>query len=142
MGDNIIVVALECTGCEGKGRYHYRKNKKVQRDKLEIKKYCKFCKKHCIHKETKQGCSSVGRATVSKTVGREFETLHPCFGDIVKIMKFFDDIKSELGKISWINKRDNVKSTLGVLLVTVILGLFLLLVDFIFSSVTKFLLGG
>ena len=56
--------------------------------------------------------------------------------------KFFDDIKSELGKISWINKRDNVKSTLGVLLVTVILGLFLLLVDFIFSSVTKFLLGG
>ncbi|MEE2702232.1 MAG: preprotein translocase subunit SecE [Thermodesulfobacteriota bacterium] len=57
-------------------------------------------------------------------------------------MKFFDDIKSELGKISWINKRDNVKSTLGVLLVTVILGLFLLLVDFIFSSVTKFLLGG
>ena len=57
-------------------------------------------------------------------------------------MMFFDDIKSELGKISWINKRDNVKSTLGVLLVTVILGLFLLLVDFIFSSVTKFLLGG
>ncbi len=57
-------------------------------------------------------------------------------------MKFFDDIKSELGKISWINKRDNVKSTLGVLLVTVVLGLFLLLVDFIFSSVTKFLLGG
>ena len=53
MGDNIIVVAFECTGCEGKGRYHYRKNKKVQRDKLEIKKYCKFCKKHCIHKETK-----------------------------------------------------------------------------------------
>ena len=59
-----------------------------------------------------------------------------------KTKKFFDDIKSELGKISWINKRDNVKSTLGVLLVTVILGLFLLLVDFIFSSVTKFLLGG
>ena len=57
-------------------------------------------------------------------------------------MKFFDDIKSELGKISWLNKRDNVKSTLGVLLVTVILGLFLLLGDFIFSSVTKFLLGG
>ncbi len=53
MGDNIVVVALECTECNGKNRYHYRKNKKVQRDKLELKKYCKFCKKHCTHKETK-----------------------------------------------------------------------------------------
>ncbi|HIC76614.1 MAG TPA: preprotein translocase subunit SecE [Candidatus Dadabacteria bacterium] len=57
-------------------------------------------------------------------------------------MKFFDDIKSELGKISWINKRDNVKSTIGVVLVTIILGLFVMLVDFIFSSITEFLLGG
>ena len=31
--------------------------------------------------------------------------------------KFFDDIKSELGKISWINKRENIKST-GCLLYT------------------------
>ena len=53
MGDNIVVVALECQGCNGKNRYHIRKNKKVQRDKLEIKKYCKLCNKHLIHKETK-----------------------------------------------------------------------------------------
>lgn len=56
--------------------------------------------------------------------------------------KFFDDIKSELGKISWINKRENIKSTGGVVIVTIILGLFLLLVDYIFSSITEFLLGG
>ena len=48
--------------------------------------------------------------------------------------KFFDDIKSELGKISWINKRENIKSTGGVVLVTIILGVFLLIVDFVFSS--------
>ena len=53
MGDNIVVVALECTGCNGNNRYHIRKNKKVQRDKLEIKKYCKLCNKHLIHKETR-----------------------------------------------------------------------------------------
>lgn len=57
-------------------------------------------------------------------------------------MKFFDDIKSELGKISWINKSYNIKSTLGVVVVTIILGIFLFLVDFIFSSLTEFLLGG
>tara|TARA_B100000676_G_scaffold26564_3_gene24321 strand:- start:3219 stop:3380 length:162 start_codon:yes stop_codon:yes gene_type:complete len=53
MGDNIVVVALECIECSGKNKYHYRKNKKVQRDKLELKKYCKYCKGHFIHKETK-----------------------------------------------------------------------------------------
>ena len=51
--------------------------------------------------------------------------------------KFFDDIKSELGKISWINKRENIKSTGGVVLVTIILGVFLLIVDFVFSSITE-----
>ena len=56
--------------------------------------------------------------------------------------KFFDDIKSELGKISWINKRENLKSTGGVVLVTIILGVFLLIVDFVFSSITELLLGG
>ena len=107
MGDNVVVVALECTNCVGKGRYHIRKNKKVQRDKLELKKYCKHCKKHCLYKETKQGCSSVGRATVSKTVGREFETLHPCQEiNLFMISNFFNEIKSELGKISWINKNE------------------------------------
>ena len=56
--------------------------------------------------------------------------------------KSFDDIKSELGKISWINKRENLKSTGGVVLVTIILGVFLLIVDFVFSSITELLLGG
>lgn len=55
---------------------------------------------------------------------------------------FFNDIKSELGKISWINKRENIKSTGGVVLVTIILGVFLLIVDFVFSSITELLLGG
>ena len=95
MGDNIVVVALECQGCNGKNRYHIRKNKKVQRDKLEIKKYCKLCNKHLIHKETKQGCSSVGRATVSKTVGREFETLHPCFENDLMFQLKLSIIKRE-----------------------------------------------
>jgi len=55
---------------------------------------------------------------------------------------FFNDIKLELGKISWVNKRENIKSTGGVVVVSIILGIFLLLVDFVLSSITEFLLGG
>jgi large subunit ribosomal protein L33 len=29
------------------------KNKKNDPDRLEMKKYCRFCKKHTIHNETK-----------------------------------------------------------------------------------------
>ena len=45
-------ITLECTDC--KRRTHMTsKNKKNDTDRLEIKKYCKFCKKHTTHKETK-----------------------------------------------------------------------------------------
>ena len=43
---------LECAECK-KVNYHVHKNKKKLKDRLELKKYCKFCKKHIIHKETK-----------------------------------------------------------------------------------------
>ena len=33
--------------------YNTMKNKKNDPDRLEMKKYCKFCKKHTLHKETK-----------------------------------------------------------------------------------------
>ena len=58
------------------------------------------------------------------------------------ISNFFNEIKSEIGKISWINKNENIKSTAGVVVVTIILGIILLIIDLIFSSLTEFLLGG
>jgi large subunit ribosomal protein L33 len=48
--DNLI--KLECTECH-KVNYHSHKNKKVIKERLELKKFCKFCKKHTPHKETK-----------------------------------------------------------------------------------------
>jgi large subunit ribosomal protein L33 len=44
-------VTLECTECK---RRNYRVNKtKNVTERLEIKKYCRFCKTHTLHKETK-----------------------------------------------------------------------------------------
>ena len=45
-------ITLECTECKRRN-YVTSKNKRNNTDRLEIKKYCKFCKKHTIHKETK-----------------------------------------------------------------------------------------
>ncbi|MBU1130514.1 50S ribosomal protein L33 [Patescibacteria group bacterium] len=48
--DNLI--KLECAECKRIGHYS-KKNKKTIKNRLELKKYCKFCKKHTLHKETK-----------------------------------------------------------------------------------------
>ncbi len=48
--DNMI--KLECTECK-RVNYYSRKNKKIIKERLQLKKYCKYCKKHTLHKETK-----------------------------------------------------------------------------------------
>ncbi|WP_055078963.1 50S ribosomal protein L33 [Lagierella massiliensis] len=49
MRDSVI---LECTECKNRN-YTTSKNKKNTTDRIELKKYCKFCKKHTPHKETR-----------------------------------------------------------------------------------------
>jgi len=46
------IITLACTECKRRN-YSTTKNKKTIPDRLEIKKFCKFCRKHTAHKETK-----------------------------------------------------------------------------------------
>ena len=48
-----IVVGLKCSVCK-RINYWSRKNKKTIQKKLELKKFCKWCRKHTIHKEMKK----------------------------------------------------------------------------------------
>lgn len=45
-------VFLECSECRSR---NYRTSKKERASyKIELKKYCKFCRKHTVHKEKKK----------------------------------------------------------------------------------------
>jgi large subunit ribosomal protein L33 len=44
-------VTLACTECRHRN-YHTTKNPKNMRGKLELRKYCQWCKRHTTHKET------------------------------------------------------------------------------------------
>jgi len=46
------IVTLACTECKRRN-YTTTKNKRKHPDRLSFKKYCKFCKKHTIHRETR-----------------------------------------------------------------------------------------
>lgn len=45
-------VTLTCTECKNKN-YRTPKNKRNTPDRLNLNKYCKFCKKVTLHKEEK-----------------------------------------------------------------------------------------
>ena len=47
-----IKVTLACTECKQRN-YDTTKNKRNDPDRLELSKYCKFCRKHTVRKETK-----------------------------------------------------------------------------------------
>ena len=46
------LVKLVCEECKNEN-YYTDKNKKLNPERIEFKKYCPKCKKHTIHKETK-----------------------------------------------------------------------------------------
>ena len=45
-------IIFMCTECE-RHNYHSTKNKKNVTDRLERRKYCRWCKRHTAHKEKK-----------------------------------------------------------------------------------------
>ena len=47
-----VKITLACTECKQR-IYNTMKNKMNDPDRLEMNKYCRFCKKHTLHKETK-----------------------------------------------------------------------------------------
>ena len=50
--DMRVKVTLACTECKQRN-YNMTKDKKTHPDRMETKKYCRFCKTHTLHKETK-----------------------------------------------------------------------------------------
>ena len=49
MRDNAQLACGECK----RRNYTATRNKKKQTERLEVKKYCKFCRRHTVHKEVK-----------------------------------------------------------------------------------------
>jgi ribosomal protein L33 len=54
----LTTIHLECTTCRaattpGVSRYSLRKNKKKNPKRLELMKYCRYERKHTLHKEVR-----------------------------------------------------------------------------------------
>lgn len=54
-----------------------------------------------------------------------------------KFKNFFKEVYVEMKKVSWLSKKDVIKYTIIVLVVTIIVSLFLGGLDYIFSQILK-----
>jgi large subunit ribosomal protein L33 len=50
--DKRVQVTLECTECKRRN-YITKKNKVNDRERIELSKYCRWERKHTLHKETR-----------------------------------------------------------------------------------------
>ena len=46
------IISLQCTDCKRRN-YSTTKNKKKTTEKLEFKKFCRFDRRHTVHREVK-----------------------------------------------------------------------------------------
>ena len=46
------IITMQCGECKRRN-YNTVKNKKNDPDRLELKKYCRWCRKHTPHRETR-----------------------------------------------------------------------------------------
>lgn len=51
-GKNDKMVILACEDCKERN-YTTTKNKKTNKERMELKKFCSRCNRHTVHKETK-----------------------------------------------------------------------------------------
>lgn len=46
------IISMACTTCKRRN-YSTTKNRRKSSERLELSKYCRFCRKHTPHKESK-----------------------------------------------------------------------------------------
>ena len=66
--DKRVKVTLACSECKQRN-YNTMKNKKNDPDRLEMNKYCRFCKKHTSHKETRPVTKDLSTTTRFTPIG-------------------------------------------------------------------------
>ncbi|MBU0505202.1 50S ribosomal protein L33 [bacterium] len=50
--NNVITIHLECSVCKNRN-YRFKRGKEKRSDKIEVKKFCKYCKQHTVHNQVR-----------------------------------------------------------------------------------------
>lgn len=95
-------IALACSVC-GSRNYIIAANP-TRQERLEVKKFCKYCNKHTLHRETRQGGFSV---------------------------KFIKSVFKTMKDTTWPTKKEAVSDTATVISTALLFTVFFAIVDFL-----------
>lgn len=123
-----VRVTMACAECKQRN-YNTVKNKKNDPDRLEMNKYCRFCKKHTAHKETKQKVEGSKMAEKQSNVAVAKKKLSP--------IRFFRESKAEFKKVVWPSKKQVINNTIVVILTMIVVGLFIWGLDAVLGFLVK-----
>lgn len=56
--------------------------------------------------------------------------------------QFVRQVKQEIAKITWPTRAETMQGTITVLVMSIVLALFLFLIDLVFASAIRFVVGG
>ena len=116
-----VKITLACTECKQRN-YNMTKEKKNHPERMETKKYCKFCRTHTLHKETKYLARGEKMAECGKSgkSGKESKK---------QKKSWFKGLKSEFNKIIWTDRVTLGKQTVAVVSITIVLGVVITILD-------------
>ena len=121
-----VKITWRCNECKQRN-YNTMKNKKNNPDRLEMNKYCPFCRKHTVHTETKY--------LEGETAMAEEKKVKKDHG------KWFREMRSELMKVVWPSAKTTAKNTGTVLLCSLGVGACIWIFDGVAVLAVKTLIG-
>ena len=115
-----VKVTLACTECKQRN-YNTMKNKKNTADRIEMNKYCPFCKKHTLHKDTNSGSLTMAKTSKGKDPAAARKNKAAAMATQKRkkgsMKEYFKGVKLEMKKVVWPTKKE-LGSFTAVVLVT------------------------
>ena len=127
-----VKITLACQDCKQRN-YNMTKDKKTHPDRMETKKYCRFCKAHTVHKGTKWS-GPVRRNRVMSKSSKEEKS------NTLK-RSWFQELKGEFRKITWLDKSSLARQSFAVVVSSVVLGCIIAIVDWLIQIGLNFIVG-
>ena len=153
-----VKITLRCNECKQRN-YNTVKNKKNDPDRLEMNKYCPFCRKHTVHNETKSVSSEKESRVSNMAENEKMEQTQAASEKAPKAQKdkksekkskpsTFDrigrwlrELKSELKKVQWPSKKQTMNNTVIVIACVLVVGVFIWLFDFVAGGLINTLIN-
>ena len=115
-----VKITLRCNECKQRN-YNTMKNKKNDPDRLEMKKYCRFCRKHGSYRdEVRERVKAMAEVNKKPNIFVRMGT---------GLSRWFREMKSELKKVVWPSGKQLVNNTVVVLVAVLIVGIIVCLFD-------------